>query len=472
MRVVFLLLLALGSRRGRRRAEHRRHPRRRHGLLRPRLLRRRDRARRTSTRSPPAALRFTQFYNTARCCPTRACLLTGLYPHQAGVGHMMDDNGHARLPRRPERRRAVTIAEVLQAGRLPHLRRRQVARHPAHRRRTGRSTTGRCSAGSTASTARSTAAAASTTRRTLVRDNTHDLAVRRPGVQAGDVLLHRRDHRPRRPVRRRPRQATTPTSRSSCTSRTPPPTGRCTPCRRTSPSTRASTTAGYEPIRKARFEKAAKLGLIDPKQALAPPAERLGRASQDKAWEAACMEVYAAMVDRMDQGIGQIVAELKRTGQLDNTLILFLQDNGGCAEMMGRDGDEEPPRRPAAGQADAAADAADDARRRAASPTQTRDGYPVRQGPSVMPGPADTYVAYGRGLGERVATRRSASTSTGSTRAASARRSSPTGRRASRRSGELRHAARPPDRRDGDVRRPGRGDVPDERRQRSRRWKA
>src|SRR5262245_50418291 len=38
-------------------------------------------------------LRFTQFYNTARCCPTRASLLTGLYPHQAGVGHMMDDKG-------------------------------------------------------------------------------------------------------------------------------------------------------------------------------------------------------------------------------------------------------------------------------------------------------------------------------------------------------------------------------------------
>ena len=36
-------------------------------------------------------LRFTQFYNAARCCPTRASLLTGLYPHQAGVGHMVTD---------------------------------------------------------------------------------------------------------------------------------------------------------------------------------------------------------------------------------------------------------------------------------------------------------------------------------------------------------------------------------------------
>ena len=38
-------------------------------------------------------LRFTQFYNTARCCPTRATLLSGLYAHQAGVGHMMGNYG-------------------------------------------------------------------------------------------------------------------------------------------------------------------------------------------------------------------------------------------------------------------------------------------------------------------------------------------------------------------------------------------
>src|SRR5437762_2407513 len=42
-----------------------------------------------------SGVRFTQFYNVARCCPTRASLLTGLYPHQAGVGHMMEDKGAA-----------------------------------------------------------------------------------------------------------------------------------------------------------------------------------------------------------------------------------------------------------------------------------------------------------------------------------------------------------------------------------------
>src|SRR2546422_4789346 len=40
-----------------------------------------------------SGLRFTQFYNTGRCCPTRASLLTGLYPHQAGVGHMGETRG-------------------------------------------------------------------------------------------------------------------------------------------------------------------------------------------------------------------------------------------------------------------------------------------------------------------------------------------------------------------------------------------
>src|SRR5262249_17703425 len=92
---------------------------------------------------------------------------------------------------------------------------------------------------------------------------------------------------------------------------------------------------GYEPIRRARFEKASALGLIDPRQPLSEAAVDWASVA-NKPGEAACMEVYAAMVDRMDQGIGKIVAELKRTGRFENTLILFLQDNGGCAEDQGR----------------------------------------------------------------------------------------------------------------------------------------
>ena len=60
-------------------------------------------------------VRFTHGYNTARCCPTRACLMTGLYPHQAGVGHMMADRGFDGY-RGDLNDRCVTIAEVLKTA--------------------------------------------------------------------------------------------------------------------------------------------------------------------------------------------------------------------------------------------------------------------------------------------------------------------------------------------------------------------
>ncbi|MBP7140448.1 MAG: sulfatase-like hydrolase/transferase [Opitutaceae bacterium] len=58
------------------------------------------------------ALRFTQFYNTGRCCPTRASLLTGLYSHEAGIGGMVGDQG---VPgyRGQLNDSCVTLAEVL-----------------------------------------------------------------------------------------------------------------------------------------------------------------------------------------------------------------------------------------------------------------------------------------------------------------------------------------------------------------------
>src|SRR5215213_5330173 len=67
-------------------------------------------------------LRFTQFYNTARCCPTRASLLTGLYPHQAGVGHMTDRAPYSAVAMINEwyagdlRPDTATIAEAMHAN--------------------------------------------------------------------------------------------------------------------------------------------------------------------------------------------------------------------------------------------------------------------------------------------------------------------------------------------------------------------
>ena len=96
------------------------------------------------------------------------------------------------------------------------------------------------------------------------------------------------------------------------------------------------------------------------------------------------------MIDCMDQGIGRIVGALKDTDRFDNTLIFFLQDNGGCAEAMGRgdkitykaDPDKIEPMQPDELQYDMI-------------PKRTRDGKAVRQGRGVMAGPADTYLGYG-----------------------------------------------------------------------------
>jgi arylsulfatase len=117
----------------------------------------------------------------------------------------------------------------------------------------------------------------------------------------------------------------------------------------------------------------------------------------DKKWEAAGMEVYAAMIDRMDQGIGKIVDELKRTRQFENTLILFLQDNGGCAEVQGRTGNKIHPNIERPDKPTLTPLKPDALLPPGSVPPQTRDGYPVRMGPKVMPGGADTYVAYGQG---------------------------------------------------------------------------
>jgi arylsulfatase len=80
----------------------------------------------------------------------------------------------------------------------------------------------------------------------------------------------------------------------------------------------------------------------------------------------------------MDAGIGQIINTLEETGQLDNTLILFLADNGGCAEELGG-----PPARRDSGSL--------------ISTETTADGRPVYRGndPSIMPGPETTYQSYG-----------------------------------------------------------------------------
>ena len=78
------------------------------------------------------------------------------------------------------------------------------------------------------------------------------------------------------------------------------------------------------------------MGLVDSRWPLTPrdsDASSWADAS-DKEWQIERMAVYAAQIDRMDQGIGRILDKVKEMGEEENTLFLFLSDNGGCAEPI------------------------------------------------------------------------------------------------------------------------------------------
>lgn len=90
--------------------------------------------------------------------------------------------------------------------------------------------------------------------------------------------------------------------------------------------------AGFDVLRARRLAAQARLGIRDAHAPVHPPEARASgwdkMTPENQALYARSMEVYAAMVDRMDQAIGRVVAELKRTGRYDNTVIVFLSDNG------------------------------------------------------------------------------------------------------------------------------------------------
>lgn len=89
--------------------------------------------------------------------------------------------------------------------------------------------------------------------------------------------------------------------------------------------------AGFEALRTQRLKRQAELGLIDPTRPTHEPNYKARWASLTPAQQQAAardMEVYAAMVDRLDQNVGRVIAELKAQGVYDNTVILFTADNG------------------------------------------------------------------------------------------------------------------------------------------------
>ncbi|HMB69101.1 MAG TPA: arylsulfatase [bacterium] len=141
---------------------------------------------------------------------------------------------------------------------------------------------------------------------------------------------------------------------------------------------------GWDALREERFARMRELGVIPADAELSPrdPEVPAWEDAPDQEWEQRRMEVYAAQIDRMDQGIGRIVSALEAAGRLDDTLFLFLSDNGACAVEY------------------------EDDREGHYLPDSTRDGRPMRPGnvPGLMPGPEDTFQSYGRGWANASAT--------------------------------------------------------------------
>jgi len=337
-------------------------------------------------------VRFTQFYNTARCCPTRASLLTGLYAHQAGIGHMVDSFsakvGDAYAG--DLSKRAVTIAEALRsagystymAGKW-HVTKKTRPQSDADKHNWPKQR------GFDRFYGTIHGAGSFFDPNTLVRDNAFISPFADPEYQPKlfyytDAI---NDHAERFVSEHREQNADKPFFMYMAH------TAAHWPMHAKDEDIakyKGRYDKGYDAIRTARLEKMKTLGLLDPRWQVSPQAGDWN-AVENKAWESRCMEVYAAMLDCMDQGIGRLVDALKRNGQFDNTLILFLQDNGGCAETMGRNGPfvarAETPTLPPL---------ANDYLQPDMVPKQTRDGFAMRQGNGVMPGGADTYIGYGK----------------------------------------------------------------------------
>lgn len=319
-------------------------------------------------------LRYSQFYNTARCSPSRASLLTGLHPHQTGIGVLTYDMG-------PEgyagnlSEQCVTIPEVLKAN--------NYRTYMSGKWHVASSLTEPTSAwpmqrGFDEFYGTIIGAGSFFHPNTLTRGNTnveHE-AVADPEFfytdaisdqAAAYVRKHKQEEEdkpffmyvaytaPHWPLHAHPEDIAKYKGRFD---------------------------AGWDRLREERLDRLVRAGILDKSWQLSPrdPSQPPFEEAKDKAWLIRCMEVYAAQIDRMDQGIGRILSALEETGQYEDTIIIFLSDNGGCAEDIPEGVDPKQ--------------LVEDLM---IAQYKTREGRDVRIGndPTIMPGAEDTYQSYG-----------------------------------------------------------------------------
>lgn len=293
-------------------------------------------------------VRFRNFYNTSRCCPSRASLLTGLYNHQAGIGQMTDvtnEDGYRGFLTG----NTVTLAEVLQqagyrtamsgkwhvsntiqqptkAEQLKWL--SHQASHPyfspAEQYPVNRgfekyygNIFGVVNYFDPFSLVSGTKPVEQVPPGYYHTDAINDTAVgyiRELSKGEKPFFIYVAQTAPHWPLQALPEDIK---------------------------KYEHTYTAGWDAIRSVRYERMIKMGLIDPATTKLSPRlnnELSWEQNPDKDWDARAMAVHAAMIDRMDQGVGRIINALRETGELNNTIIIFLSDNGASPEDCSRYG--------------------------------------------------------------------------------------------------------------------------------------
>ena len=283
-------------------------------------------------------MRFSQFYNTARCCPTRASTLTGLYPHQAGMGFMMSEGDDLGLPgyRAHLNDDCVTIAEALgqdgyntaMSGKW-HLGKER-SYWPQNRGFDHFSgiIQGACDYFDPGNWLGDSLISFVRNERVdlggedfYMTDFISDEAVsyaEQMGQADDPFFLYLAYTAPHWPIQA-PEQMIE--------------------------KYEGRFMQGWDALREQRYARQQEMGLfksndwpLTPRSKGAPPWEE---AQNKKRWDRK-MATYAAMVEIMDQGIGRLMQTLERLGIAEDTLVLFMSDNGGCAENIGRNSDATP----------------------------------------------------------------------------------------------------------------------------------
>lgn len=289
-----------------------------------------------------SGLRFKQFYNDGRCCPTRASLMTGLHPHLAGIGHMTE-GPELPSPLKDEpyqgylNDQCVTLAQVLgQAGYHTlmtgkwHLGYHRKETWPLQRGfdKYFGIISGACDyfkpSGNRGLTLMNEPFEAPDGFYTTDAFTQYACRFVAESVQADDrpFFLYLAYNAPHWPL-----QAKTADLKKY----------------------EGTYKAGWHELSRQRLARQKAMGLIDPQWTPAP--------HEGPQWDSLTdaqrhvldlrMAAYAACIDAMDQNIGRLMQTLKDLGQVDNTLVFFLSDNGACAEggVLGQ-GDEEAIRNP------------------------------------------------------------------------------------------------------------------------------